>query len=108
MVGLIVKGTLLSCVRYLHGSSSTNNCDHDHQRLLAVARIGQKPTMDKLNKYFNLFWCSLLFSTFLGFSIFSVQEHGTTINFPQYFDDNYADTRTKGEAKVRKKSLPSK
>lgn len=83
MVGLIVKGTLLSCVRYLHGSSSTNNCDHDHQRLLAVARIGQKPTMDKPNKYFNLFWTYLLISI-LGMSSYVVRTAGKPLELPTW------------------------
>ena len=87
--------------RHLRGSSSSaNDHDHDHQRLLAVARIGQKPTMDKPNKYFNLFWCSLLISI-LGLSSFVVQRISKTIKMPNHLEDNYGIVRTDGESQLR-------
>ena len=91
-------------IHYLRGSSSTkngnHNHDHDHARLLAVARIGQKPTMDKPNKYFNLFWCSLLISI-LGLSSFVVQNRSKTIKKPNHLEENYGRNLTDGEGKVR-------
>ena len=79
----------VSTVRYLRGSSSTKNDDHDrdhdhdHSRLLAVARIGQKPTMDKPNKYFNLFWSYLLISI-LGMSSYVVRTAGNPLDLPTW------------------------
>ena len=76
-------------VRYLRGASSTKNedddrdHDHDHSRLLAVARIGQKPTMDKPNKYFNLFWTYLLISI-LGMSSYVVRTAGKPLELPTW------------------------
>jgi len=79
-------------IRYLRGSSSTKNADHDHdhQRLLAVARIGQQPTMDKPSKYFNLFWCYLLISI-LGMSSFVVHTAGNPKDLPDWAGLTRAD-----------------
>ena len=106
----VMKSVPFTRVRYLRGASSTNSDDHDHDRdrdhdhdhsrLLAVARIGQKPTMDKPNKYFNLFWCSLLISI-LGLSSFVVQRISKTIKMPNHLEDNYGIIRTDGESQVR-------